>query len=214
MNDPLDSHLTAEQLALLNSLSSPAAIQAFLDSLPYSAENTNRPPLRVIQDSTAHCLDGALFGAAALRRIGDPAMVVDLFPDPGMDDDHVLAIYKRNGRYGAVAKSNFSGLRFREAVYHSLQELVMSYFEDYFNVDGVKTLRSYTPPLRLEAFDSQDWTCSEAGTNAIEKRLLTMRRISLFTSAMIASLSPVDSRSYEAGMLGVKREGLYKPKMG
>lgn len=212
MDTPLDSHLTPEQLALLNSLSSPIAIQTFLDSIPYSAEETNRSPLRVLQDRTAHCLDGALFAAAAMHRLGDPPMVVDIFPDPGMDDDHVLAIFKRSGRYGAVAKSNFSGLRFREAVYHSLQELVMSYFDDYFNVNGVKTLRNYTPTLRLDSFDSMNWTWSDAGVNAIEKRLLSMRRINLLTPDMVASLSPADPRSYEAAMLGVKPEGLYIPK--
>jgi hypothetical protein len=183
-----------------------------LDEIPYSAEDRNRCPLNVMQDRLAHCLDGALFAAAALRRLGDPPLVVDLFPDPGMDDDHVLAIFRRHGRLGAIAKSNFVGLRYREPVYRSLRELVMSYFNDYFNLNGVKTLRYYTRPLNLSPFDRQEWMVSDAGVDAIERRLLELRRIPLLSPEMASSLVNVDSLSYKAGMLNVNHAGLYKPK--
>lgn len=207
-----EARLNAKQRAAWASLASPARIQAFLDDIPYSAEDANRSPLRVLQERQAHCLDGGLFAAAALRRLGFPPLVVDLLPDPGADDDHVLAIYRRNGCFGAVAKSNFSGLRFREPIYRSLRDLVMSYFEDYFNVRGEKTLRYYTVPLDLAAYDSIDWLTDDAAADAIEKRLPLLRRTTLLTPAMIAELSPVDPRSYQAGMLGVDAAGLYKPK--
>jgi hypothetical protein len=90
----LESHLTASQRKTLDKLTSPVKIQEYLDATPYSPENQNRNPLRVIQDRLAHCLDGGLFGALALRRLGFPPLIVDLLPDPGMDDDHVLAIFK------------------------------------------------------------------------------------------------------------------------
>ena len=87
-----EGYLDQDQRRLFSSLNSPREIQAFLDSIPYSAEDANRCPLSVLRDRQAHCLDGALFAAAALRRIGHPPILIDLLPEPGTDDDHVLAI--------------------------------------------------------------------------------------------------------------------------
>lgn len=214
MASPFKVRLNPEQRGAWQSLTSPASIQVFLDSIPYSAEDANRSPLRVLQERQAHCLDGGLFAAAALRQLGYPPLIVDLLPDPGADDDHVLAIFRRNGCYGAVAKSNFVGLRYREPVYRSLRNLVMSYFEVYFNVRGEKTLRSYTVPLDLTAYDPMEWLANDAAADAIEKRLPQLRRTNLLTQAMIAELSSVDQRSFEAGMLGTNLDGLYKLKDG
>ena len=214
MVSPFAARLTAEQRAAWQALSSPASIQAFLDSIPYSAEDANRSPLRVLRERQAHCLDGGLFAAAALRQLGYPPLIVDMLPDPGADDDHVLAIFRRNGCFGAVAKSNFAGLRFREPIYRSLRDLVMSYFEVYYNLRGEKTLRTYTVPLDLSAYDAINWLTDDAAADTIEKRLPQLRRTALLTSAMIAELSPVDRRSYEAGMLGVNAAGLYQPTTG
>ena len=201
-----------EQRKVFTSFKTPADIQIFLDSIPYSPENRNRCPLNVMRDRQAHCLDGALFGAAALRYLGFPAQLIDMFPDPGMDDDHVLAIYCRGKYLGAVAKSNFSGLRFREAVYRTPRELVLSYFEDFFNSDGLKTMRTYTPILDLAALDNTQWLTTDAGADVVEKRLLRLRRFTVVTPGMAAGFSMVDARSFEAGMLGVNKKGLYKPK--
>jgi hypothetical protein len=211
MKETLESHINEEQRALLRTFDTPRKIQDFLDTTAYSPEYANRSPVRVFTDKQAHCLDGALFAAAALRRLGDAPLLVDMFPDPGMDDDHVLAIFKRNGRFGAVAKSNFVGLRYREPVYRDLRELVMSYFDQFYNVDGVKTLRTYTPPLNLSQFDKQGWEWSEQGADAIEKALLSRRRIPLITEEMAGSLSPVDELTYKAGLLVANHDGLYKP---
>jgi len=207
-----EDQLDEEQKNLLRSLDGPFKIQAFLDRIPYSAEDRNRCPLNVLRDSQAHCLDGALFAAAALRRLGYPPLLVDLYPDPGMDDDHVLAIFRRGACLGALAKSNFVGIRSREPVYRSLRELVMSYFNDYFNVNGVRSLRYYTRPLNLSPFDRLGWTVSDTGADAIEQRLLQLRRIPLLTPEMAGGLSPVDPLTYKAGMLNVNFAGLYKPK--
>jgi hypothetical protein len=206
-----EEHLDPQQRQVFAGLNSPARIQAFLDQIPYSAENANRCPLSVLRDRVAHCLDGGLFAAAALRLIGHPPLVVDLLPEPGTDDDHVLAIYRRDGYLGAVAKSNMTGLRYREAIYRNLRELVLSYFEDYFNVNGEKTLRSYTRPLNLQAFDKVGWMWSDAGADAIERHFGRMRKIPLLSPAMIANLSPTDSLSFQAGMLGANEAGLYRP---
>ena len=207
-----EEYLDQAQRQIWAGLNSPAQIQAFLDETPYSAEEANRCPRRVLQDRQAHCLDGGLFAAAALWRIGYPPVIVDLLPDPDTDDDHVLAIYRREDYWGAVAKSNFVGLRFREAIYRSLRELVLSYFEDYFNVDGQKTLRAYTRPLNLQSYDRLEWLWRDEGADAIEQRLLKMKRIPLVSAAMAAHFVPVDQLSYKAGMLGVNAAGLYQPK--
>jgi hypothetical protein len=210
--DLFDNYLTGSQLAILQSLDSPARIQAFLDECVYPATEDNRCPVRVLEDRTAHCLDGALFAAAALQRLGYPPRLVDLRPEPDTDDDHLLAVFKVNGRYGALAKSNFTGLRMREPVYRSLRELVMSYFESYFNVDGQKTLRGYTRPFNLASMDSVDWMSTDAGADAVEQRLYDLKVIPLLDDRAAGLLSTVDPISYRAGMLVVNQDGLYKPK--
>ena len=199
--------MSASALALPPGLDTPARIQAFLDEVPYSADRFYRCPRRVLADRRAHCFDGAVFAAAALSRLGFPPRILDMLPEN--DDDHVLALFRVDGRWGAVAKSNFSGLRFREPVYRGLRELVMSYFELFYNVLREKTLRGYTVPLRLDAFAG--WETHDEAMDAIADRLDRLRRIPLLTPAMVARLSPVDPRSYEAGLLGVLPEGLYKP---
>lgn len=210
--DPIDNYLTAQQLEIMQGLDSPHKIQAFLDGCQYPATDENRCPLRVLEERIAHCLDGALFAAAALHRLGYPPRLVDLLPEPGTDDDHLLAIYKVNNRYGALAKSNFTGLRMREPVYRSLRELVMSYFDDYFNVDGKKTLRGYTRPFNLASLRGVSWMTSDLGADGVEQRLYGLKKIPLLDERLAGLLSPVDPISYRAGMLVVNQDGLYKPK--
>ena len=164
-----------------------------------------------MRERQGHCLDGALFAAAALRRLGYPPLVLDLIPEPLMDDDHVLAVFQQEGAFGAVAKSNFTGLRYREPVFRTLRELVMSYFEDYFNSLGRKTLRGYTRLLDLCQYDAPGWETSDAACDRIEKRLQGMRSIPLLTPEMIRSLTPVDARRMQAGLVGADAEGLFKP---
>lgn len=208
----IETKFSYEQAEIIAGLDSPARIQAFLDTCEYAPEYANRSPLRVLEERKAHCLDGGAFGAMALRRLGYPALLLDMFPDPGMDDDHVLALFRRGGRWGAVAKSNFSGLRYRDPVYTSLHELVMSYFSQYYNIDGLKTLRTYTMPLNLAKFDALHWEWNDAGVDAIEQALLARRRIPLLTPQAAAELAPVDELTYRAGMLATNIDGVYKPK--
>ena len=184
MTTPFEDFLTPDQLVLWSSLTTPYRIQIFLDSIPYSPEERDRSPLAVLQDRQAHCLDGGLFAAAALRRIGYPPVIIDMLPEPGADDDHVLAIFRRNGSFGAIAKSNFSGLRYREPVYRTPRELVISYFDSFFNADGQRTLRAYTIPLHLASFDDLHWMWDEDGVSVIAQRLPQLRRFSLLTDAM------------------------------
>lgn len=212
MYETFEARLTQEQRQLFDNLDSPNKIQAFLDRTPYSTENTDRCPLSVLRDGVAHCMDGALFAAAALCRIGYPPVLIDLLPDPGTDDDHVLALYKIDGYYGAIAKSNYNGLRFREAIHRTLRELILSYFEDFFSLYREKSLRSYSLPFRLEPYDHLGWMWSDEGAAAIERLLWKQRKIALLTPQMIARLSPVDALSGQAGTLGVNPAGVFVPK--
>jgi len=200
---------TKSEKKVLSTLTSPVKIQAFLDTLEYSAESRYRSPRSVLRDRIAHCYDGAVFAAMALRRIGCPPIIVDM--DAVRDDDHVIALFKRHGRFGAIAKSNFVGLRYREPVYTSLRELVMSYFESFYNIDYEKTLRQYTHPLNLSAFDELGWMISDAALDVIADKLSNIRIYKIMDAAIARSLSPVDKRTYDAGMLGVNKAGLYKP---
>ena len=133
-------------------------------------------------------------------------------PEPGKDDDHILALYNKNGAWGAIAKSNYVGLRYREPVYRSLRELVMSYFDVYFNIYGEKTLRYYTRPVNLSRFDRLDWECTESGTDAVEKSLYHLKPIRLLAEGMENELAPMDRRSFDAHTMGADPLGLYKPR--
>jgi len=203
--------LTQSERQMMAKLTTPRKIQDFLDGLPYSVETAYRCPLRVFRERVAHCFDGAMFGAAALRCLGYPPLILNM-PAILQDDDHLLALYKRDGHWGAVAKSNFVGLRFRDPIYRNLHELVMSYFEQFYNVERKKTLRSYTVPLNLKAFDKLKWMTSDESLERIGARLDEIRKVRLLTRRMIANLSLVDERLYQAGLLGANREGLYKAR--
>lgn len=198
-----------EECLVFEGFADPADIQAFLDDIPYSEDPIYRSPRRVLRDRKAHCFDGALFAAAALRFLGYAPRVCEI--KAVRDDVHLLALFNIDGHFGAIAKSNFSGLRFREPVFRNLRELVLSYFEDYYNVDGEKTMRGYTIPLDLSRYDSLHWMTEDAGLDVIAEKLDQIRSISLLTSAMEARLHRMDTRSYQAGLLGVNEAGLYRP---
>ena len=198
-------------LPLPSGLDSPVAIQTFLEGIAYSAEEIYRCPRSVLRDGKGHCYDGAVLAAAALRRIGFPPLIVELLPWVGHDDDHILAVFKVDGRWGAVAKSNFVGLRYRDPVYSSLRELVMSYFEVFFNLKREKTLRGYTLPLNLARFDRLRWTTRDETMEEIATGLERSRKVTILTPRMIERLPLLDARSFEAGLLGSDPEGLRKP---
>lgn len=191
-------------------LKSPAQIQEFLDGVTYSDDEWYRSPRQVIAEQRAHCFDGALFAAAALRQLGHRPILLDL--RAVRDDDHVLALFKRSSKWGAIAKSNFVGLRFREPIFRTLRELTLSYFETYYNVDGEKTLRSFSRPLILEQFDNLGWMFADDNLSLIAARLDDLPHTPIITPAEIRALCRVDQRSYQAGMLGVNRAGLYIPE--
>jgi hypothetical protein len=162
----------------------------------------DRSPLQVMTDGQAHCLDGGIFAALALWRIGFRPLILDLVPAPGLDDDHVLAIFQVDGLWGCLAKSNYPNLRYREPVHRSLRELVMTYFEFYFSLHREKTLRAYTRPLDLSRFHDPGWMWDEEGIKRISKRLYGLKPIPLISEKSALHLHISDERSYMAGTYG------------
>ena len=197
-----EKHLPQSQRSVFRNLKSPIAVQEYLDSIPYKAEELDRSPLRVMTDGQAHCLDGGIFAALALWRIGFRPLILDLVPAPGMDDDHVLAVFQVDGLWGTLAKSNYPNLRYREPVHRSLRELAMTYFEFYFDLQREKTLRAYTRPLDLSRLQDRSWMWSEEGVKAVSRCLYKLKPIPLISEASAAHLSLADERSYKAGTYG------------
>ena len=200
---------TKEEVDFLRKLSDPDKIQGFLDSIEYNPNYECRSPRWVIKKKSAHCFEGALFAASALRFIGYKPMVLDM--KAFNDDDHVIAVYKENKHWGAVAKSNFTSLRFREPVYRNLRELMMSYYDFFFNLYGDKSLRSYSLPLDLSLFDSRSWETTDEDLEYIGDKLESMHHYKLVNDKMIKNLSKASETMLRAGMLGSNEAGLYKP---
>ena len=194
---------TPLELRQLRALKTPAGIQKFLDDLPYNLSYTACSPRKVLRDRTASCLEGGIFGAAALRVLGFPALIFDL--EAEQDTDHVIAIFKVRGHWGAVAKSNFTGCRYREPVYRSLRELAMSYFNIYFNLRGERTLRRYSRPVNLARFDHLNWMATEKPIWFIAEYLCEIPHIALLTAAMERNLSRVDQRTMRGEMVGHRK---------
>jgi hypothetical protein len=198
------AELTPTELTVFRRrLDTPPKIQRFLDDLPYNIEadrETFRSPRRVLADRTANCIEGAVLAAAALRVQGEPPLIMDL--TAVCDEDHVIAVFRRRRLWGAIASSKFTGLRYREPVYRSLRELAMSYFEQYFNLAGERTLRGYGRPVNLARFDAMHWMTSSEDLWPIAAHLERIPHITLVPPAAARRLTPLGPQLRAAGLLG------------
>ncbi len=199
-----DSGFTPSELRTLRALKTPGGVQRFLDDLPYNLRYDARSPRKVLHDRMASCLEGGIFAAAALRVLGFPPLIFDLEAD--RDTDHVIAIFKVRGHWGAVAKSNFTGCRYREPVYRNLRELALSYFNIYFNLRWERTLRRYSRPVNLARFDRLNWMTTEKSVWFIAEHLCEIPHIALLTPAMEKKLTRVDPRTVKAEMVDHRRK--------
>jgi hypothetical protein len=195
-----DGSFTPAELRKLRGLRTPHGIQRLLDQMPYHLADTAWSPRRVLLENTSHCFEGALFAAAALRANGHPALIVDL--EAERDTDHVIAVYRVGNHWGALAKSNYSGCRYREPVYRSLRELALSYFDVYFNLRRERSLRTFSRPVNLSRFDSQHWMTTGRPLWFIALHLFDIRHYRLLTPGMEKNLHRLDDRSFQAGCLG------------
>ncbi|TSA45436.1 hypothetical protein D4R52_02485 [bacterium] len=191
------------ELKILQKLKTPAKIQDFLDSIPFNFEThgeTCRSPRMVLKHRTAHCFEGAVFAAAALRVHNMPPLAILLHADK-KDYDHVIAPFQINKKWGAISKTNHACLRYREPVYRDIHELVMSYFHEYFLDNGRKTLRSFTNPINLSRFDKQGWMSSEKELWYIDKYLDRIPCYNVVSKKEIKNLRQADPVEIKAGKI-------------
>jgi len=195
--------LDKKELAVLRKLNTPKKIQNFLNKLKINFEErgeTCMSPRKVLQTGKCHCIEGALLAALALRIHGYKPLLVDLKTSKG-DFEHVLAVFKKNGKWGAITKTNHSVLRYREPVYRSIRELVMSYFHEYFDDKGRKTLRSFSVPVNLSKFDKDDWVVSDKNQWEIHDYLDKVKHFQILDRKQIAGLRRAEKIERRAGYL-------------
>lgn len=194
---------TKEETAVYRSLNSPKKIQDFLNSLKINFEekgDTCLSPRMVLKGGRAHCVEGALLAATALRFHGFQPLILDL-ESSKKDFDHVIALFKQNGKWGAISKTNHAVLRYREPIYKTIRELVMSFFHEYFTDDGKKTLRRYSLPVNLKRFDKFNWMTSDEEVWFIPEYLTEVKHLDILSRAEIRSLRAADRIEIEAGKI-------------
>ncbi len=194
-------NLTKKEEKILAKLDTPAKIQDFLNKIPINFDyrkDTCMSPRQVLKKWKCHCIEGAFLAALALRMHGHKPLIVHLKANKE-DYDHVIALFKENGKYGCVTKTNHGVLRYREPVYNSVRELVMSFFHEYFNDKGEKTLRSYSVPVNLARFDKKNWATSEKYLWYIDSYLDKVKHFPILTRKQIKNLRKADKIEIKIG---------------
>lgn len=193
--------LGKKELKILKKLNTPKKIQNFLDTLKINFEedgDTCLSPTIVLKKKICHCAEGAILAALALRVNGRPPLLVDLKANKN-DFDHLIAVFKQYGKWGAISKTNHSVLRYREPIYNSIRELAMSYFHEYLDNSGRKNLRSYSPPVNLKRFDKKNWMTSKEEVLYIADYMDEVRHYQILNKKQIRNLRRADKIEIEAG---------------
>ncbi len=199
------------EIKVLNKLNTPQKIQDYLNKLPINFEEdggTARSPRQVLKLRKAHCIEGALLAAVALWYHGQKPLLLDLVTTKN-DDDHVVALFKQNGCWGAISKTNHAVLRYREPVYKTVRELAMSYFHEYFKDTGQKTLRKFSRPYDLSKIKNKDWLISGEDLWEINNALDDYFHYDILTPKQIKNLRPAEMIEVEAGKLVEWRRGSF-----
>lgn len=194
-----------KELRVLKSLNTPQKVQSFLNNLPFRFEkkDTYNSPRKILRERRAHCFDGALLGAAALWINGEKPLLLDLkvaeSANPRKRDvDHVIVLFQRFNRWGAISKTNHAVLRYREPIYKSVHELAMSYFHEYFMKSGEKTLRSFSKPFALSKF-GREWLTAEKDLYYLVEALDNSPHSQILSSKQIKNLRQADKIEIKAG---------------
>ena len=190
--------LTSTELRVLKKLNTPQKVQDFVNAMPMNFAETCLSPRMVLRKRKAHCMEGAMLAALALRLQGRKPLVIDL-KAVDRDLDHIVTIFQEGKYFGGISKTNHGVLRYREPVYRSIRELVMSYFHEYFLEDGKKTLRSYTNPINLSRFDRDGWMTDEEDVWYVPEEIDAARHIPLFTKKQIARFRKADKIERQMG---------------
>jgi hypothetical protein len=196
--------LTSKELNLFKSLNNEKKIQDFINNIPINFEEDNKDtcysPRKVLKENKCHCIEGAILAALILRVNGYSPLLIDLTANK-KDFDHVIAVFQREKKWGAISKTNHSTLRYREPIYNSIRELVMSYFNEYYNDEGKKTLRSYSNPVNLSRFDKIKWMTTEKELWEIPDYLAKVKHFPILTKSQIGNLRNADKIEILAGNL-------------
>jgi hypothetical protein len=196
-------NLTKAELSVLRKLSTPIKIQDFLDTLPINFEkqgDTQMSPRRVLREKRAHCIEGALLAAVALWLHGHEPLLLDLKAMPH-DDDHVVALYKINGLWGAISKTNHATVRFRDPIYRTVRELALTYFHEYFlNKTGKKVLYSYSKPFNLKRLGNE-WVTAEEDLWDLALALDESPHVELYPTKNKKYIRKADAMERKAGKL-------------
>ncbi len=193
---------TKRENSLMRKLNTPAKVQDFLGGLPFNFEKggeTLKSPILTLRTRKAHCFEGALLGAYILSLHDFPPLILHLKATKE-DYDHVIALFKIKGLWGALSKTNHAVLRYREPVYKSIHELVISYFHEYFLNNGQKTLRQYSEPLNLNIF-GKDWMTEEGDLWKVDKKLDKIKHFSILQKTTIRNLRKADRVEIRAGKI-------------
>ena len=151
--------LTPEEHRTFARLDTPQKIQAFLERVPANFclnGDTAMSPRTMLKARLAHCAEAAVFAAAALAYHGKKAWLVDMRALPS-DQDHIVTLFKERGYWGAISKTNHAILRWRDPIYRSPRELIMSYVHEYCLTSGRKSLLEYSRPFSLTRFAPSRW---------------------------------------------------------
>lgn len=196
-------NLTVKEEKILRSLDNPKKIQDFLNKLPINFDykrDTCMSVRVVLKKKKCHCIEGAILAAACLRLQGRKPLIVDMTAAKH-DFDHVIAVFKENGRWGAISKTNHAVLRYREPIYNSIRELVMSFFHEYTDNKGRKTLRSFSMPINLSRFDNKNWMTDDEDLWYIDSYLAKVKHYKILNKKQIRNLRKADKIEIKAGKL-------------
>ena len=191
-----------EEFEIFKKLSTPAKVQDYLDAFPINFEKsgeTYRSPLITIRRNEAHCMEGAMLAASIFWYHGEAPLVMNL--QTTRDDvGHVVALFRRGGKWGAVSKTNHAVLRYRDPVYATARELAMSYFNEYFLDSGKKTLRSFSEPFDLRTYGTE-WLASRKHLWNIVYGLMDSKHTDIIGSKEAKYLRPADQIEIQAGKI-------------
>ncbi|MGH8666540.1 MAG: hypothetical protein ACREUX_19925 [Burkholderiales bacterium] len=212
-----DLGLTKAERSLLRRQSNPAKLQSFVNAIPINFEpdgDSCCTVRQVLAHRRAHCIEAALVAACALWLNGEPPLVLDLRAEG--DWDHVVALFRRGGLWGAIGKSNHLALRGRDPIYRNLRELALSYFHEYHNEEGERSLREYSRPFDLRLLDPGEWVTGDAGAWEAERRIDLSPHYRLYPRSQQRYITPIDAMQWRANDLVEYRlpRTRRKPKSG
>jgi len=184
--------LTSSECSVFKKLTSPLKIQDFLDTLPINFEmsgETYMSPRRVLAARTAHCFEGALFAAAALAYGGKRPLLMDI-QTSRTDDDHVVALFKESGHWGAISKTNHAILRYRDPIYRSVRELALSYVNEYIDDARRKSMRAYSAPFDLRRYEPEKWVTAAGDLDFLAEALDSSKHFPIAPKKILRRLRP------------------------